>query len=259
MGARLAPAPPGVQAEDADLVVFGVVPAGDDADDVGGAVDDPDVGLVVGDGVAAVVAPVRAGFSRPRRADLLRHHAVLDALVASGAVAPVRFGTVLPDEAAVAGFLAEQRDPLRAVLERLAGRRQHNLRVEHVEEAVLADLVARDQEVRRLRERTRDLPEEASYRDRVRLGELVAHALEQRSAEAAVVVLDAIAGLAEVRVRREPSATQAVDAALLVDVEREQELVDRLEELAAEHHEVLRVRLVGPMAPYDFAGDVPWA
>ena len=42
--------------------------------------------------------------------------------------------------------------------------------------------------------------------------------------------------------------------ALLVDDERRGELEQHLESLAEAVHERIRLRLMGPMAPYDFVG-----
>ena len=45
-----------------------------------------------------------------------------------------------------------------------------------------------------------------------------------------------------------------LDVALLVDDERRADFEEQLESLAEEVHERIRLRLVGPMAPYDFVG-----
>jgi hypothetical protein len=55
-------------------------------------------------------------------------------------------------------------------------------------------------------------------------------------------------------VRRDPGPGAALDAALLVDTARSQELEDTLEHLAETAHGRLRLSLVGPLAPYDFVG-----
>ncbi|KAB2811467.1 hypothetical protein F9L07_06135 [Pimelobacter simplex] len=256
-----APAETGETGETGALTVFGVVPA---ADASGAELpDDLRVTFVPGAGpagLAAAVAPAPPPYARPGRAELLHHHAVLDALAARGATVPVRFGTIAPDRAGVVDFLSEQHDRLAATLDALTGRRQLNLRATYVEDAVLADLVVSDPEIRALRERTRDVGEDASYPDRIRLGELVARGLAERGARDADVLLGSVEPLvADLRVRSEPAGTQLLDVALLVDDVRTPHLLDRLEELAEANHELIRLRLVGPMAAYDFAGDPPWA
>jgi hypothetical protein len=237
------------------LLVYGVVRSGTGADRLDGLAAE----LVAAGDLAAVVGEVEPG-RRVRRADLLEYNSVLDTLAGRGPVVPVRFGSVLPDREAVAEFLAHQRDQLTAALDRLTGRRQYNLRVTYVEEVVLAELVAEDPEIRELRARTAAAPEAASYADRVRLGELVARALENWSVQDGQALLARIVpDVAAYRVRSTSSATQVLDVALLVDDARAEEVVDRLEDLARENRESLRMRLVGPLAAHDFAEDGGWA
>ena len=68
--------------------------------DVAG-VDGAAVSIVGGAGLAAIVSAVAAADVQPRRADVLAHAAVLDAVVGTRDVLPLRFGTVLADEDAV--------------------------------------------------------------------------------------------------------------------------------------------------------------
>ena len=246
------------------LLVYGVVRAPGDRDDrdARGDLDDLDgnaAELVSAADIAAVVCAVAPDVVRVRRADLLAYHSVLDALAARGPVVPVRFGSVLPGRDAVAEFLAQHCEQLTAALDRLTGRRQYNLRVSYVEEVVLAELVAEDPEIRDLRARIASVPDDASYPDRVRLGELVARSLENWSERDAEALLAAVEpDVVAYQVRSAPSATQVLDVALLVDDARAEQVVDHLEELARQNHETLRMRLVGPLAAHDFAEETPW-
>ncbi|MBM0124620.1 GvpL/GvpF family gas vesicle protein [Pimelobacter simplex] len=239
------------------LLVFGVVPAPDDGPPV--ILNDSSAMAVAHSGVAAVVAPVR--LDRPAgRAELKQYQAVLDDVVAQTAVVPVRFGTVLEDEEAVLEFLARQHDQLGLALDRLRGHRQYNLRVTYREEEVLAQLVAGEPEIEALRNRTKDLPEDASYADRIRLGELIARALEARAADDARPLLDTIAPLAaDLRVRQQPGGLQVLDVALLVEDQRAEQMLDALEALASENRDLLVFRAVGPLPAYDFVEDAAWA
>jgi Gas vesicle synthesis protein GvpL/GvpF len=109
--------------------------------------------------------------------------------------------------------------------------------------------------VRHLREATRDLPEDASVGERIKLGELVTRSWEQWAhADADRILAELVPMLSTYRVRREPGLGAVLDLALLVDDQRSQEVEDRLEAMAAEAAGRIRFRLAGPMAPYDFVG-----
>lgn len=250
-----------VGAEEA-LFVYGVLREQDAARvgiDLTG-LDGAPVRLVAGGPLAAAVTSVTLERPPGRRAELLAYQSVVDVLAEAGPVAPVRFGSVLPDDATVVEeLLLPQQEQLVETLASLEGRRQYNLRATYVEDAVLADLVTTDPEIRALRDVTRGLPEDAGHGERARLGELVFHAMQDRSTFDAEVLVDAVAPLTvDHLMRTGPSPTQVLDVALLVDDDRVDRLLTRLEELAEAVHERIRMRLLGPMAPYDFVGEAGW-
>jgi hypothetical protein len=241
---------------DTALFVYAVVPADRDVPIGLTGVDDAPVELVAHGQVAAVVGRMAAERPPGRRADLTAYSSVVEALASDGPVAPMRFGTVVPDEeTVVAELLAPYADELAQQLTELEGRTQYHLRVTFVEETVLTEITEAVPEVRRLREATRDLPEDAAMGDRVRLGELVTRSWERWArADADRIVSELVPIVTTYRERREPGLSSVLDLALLVEHERAGELEDRLEALAAEAHGRLNLRLAGPMAAYDFVG-----
>lgn len=238
--------------------VYGIVPAEVrlPAEVIG--LDDRPVSIVVHGQVAALVGPVPLDRPPQLRNDLLRYAEVLDSLVTSTPVVPVRFGAVMADQQQVAEeILAPREECLAELLAELAGRVQYRLRARYVEDVVLTEVVNSDPRVRELRERTRDLPEDASYGDRVRLGELVARAVEERRQGDADDLLQAVLPYAtEHRVSPASRPTDVAEVSLLVEADRRDELETSLEALAEAVHERIRLSLVGPTAAYDFVEDV---
>lgn len=236
--------------------MYGVTAAATRLPDGLTGLDGAGVRLVAHGPVAAVVGQIALERPPGRRAELLAYSGVLDAVAQTAPVAPVQFGSVLADEeSVVADLLAPQAGELEAMLGGLAGRRQLTLRATYLEHVVLAEVVAADPEIRDLRERTRELPEDAAVADRIRLGELVARAVEERREVDAETLLDEVLPhTAAYRLRPGSGLEHVVDAALLVDEDRRPDLERRLEDLAEALHERIRLQLVGPMAPYDFTG-----
>lgn len=241
--------------QDTAVLVYGVVadaPATAPEDEVGP--DGTALRRVTFHDLAAVVGGVDPGW-RPGREDLLRYSSVLDGLARQGPVVPVQFGSLLADEQEVVDqVLAPEEERLTELLHSLEGKVQVQVRARYVEEAVLREVVETDPEVRALRERTRGLPEDAAYGDRVRLGELAANAVTERAAEDAEAVLDVLRPHAVAEIARPVGGLDVLDAVALVEAERFPVLEEALETYAEAAYDRLRIRLMGPTAPYDFVG-----
>jgi hypothetical protein len=223
-------------------------------------IDDVPLRLVTHGSVAAVVSEISLDRPPGRRAELLAYSSVVDALLAGGVVVPVQFGSVLLDEQSVVEDLLAPAEPYFAdLLDQLTGRSQLNVRASYRGDAVLAEVVAQEPDVATLRARTRGQPPDALVGDRVRLGELVAQAMEVKRDEDTAALCDVILPLAVAhRLTRGSGLETVFDLTLLVDDDRRPELEDLLEDLAEAVHERIGLRLVGPVAPYDFVGEQPW-
>jgi hypothetical protein len=244
------------RAPETGYYVYGVVPAGGGTRSPLRGIDDAVVELVEHEQVAAAVSVI--GLDRPpgRRAELMAHTEVVDGLAAAGPVLPVTFGSVMASrDDVVHDLLAPDHDGLVDQLANLAGCRQFNLRATYVEDQVLGEVVRDHPEIAELRRRTRELPPGTMHPDLVRLGELVSRAMEAKRGDDAQAIVETVRRFALDEVpRRGGGVDHLVDLAVLVEDARIPELEEGLEELAEALHERIRLRLVGPVAPYDFAG-----
>jgi len=220
--------------------------------------DDAPLRLISHGPVAAVVNDILVERPPGRRADLLAYSRVVDDLLGGGVVVPVQFGSVLADEHSVLeDFLAPNEEYFTELLDQLEGRAQFNVRAIYREDAALAEIVATDPVVADLRARTRDLPEEVSYADRVRLGELVSQQIDLKREFDTEVLVGSIAPFTAAHHVRMGSGPDVVfDLTVLVDDDHRASFEQQLEDLAEAVHERMRLRLVGPVAPYEFVGDV---
>lgn len=235
--------------------VFGVVAAGASVPAVDETGPAEGLRLIECKGLAAVVGTFAEDRELGRAADLLTHDRVVGAFVAAGTtVLPLRFGTLVADEDAVIDdVLAARHNELRDELDRLEGRVQYTLKVRYDQDVVLREVVAADPEIARLRAETSG-DGTASLDRRMRLGELVVHALEQCRARDAQTVLDELGAVAAQRAHEPGAPDEVLGMALLVDRERASAFERRVDKLARRHHPRLRVRLVGPSPAYDFVG-----
>src|SRR5262245_7863526 len=90
---------------DTALFVYAVVRADRDLPSDLSGVDGNAVALVPHGDIGAVVSVLAADRPAARRADLTAYSDVMEALVPGGAVAPIRFGCLVPDDGAVVSEL----------------------------------------------------------------------------------------------------------------------------------------------------------
>jgi hypothetical protein len=204
--------------------------------------------------IAAIVGVLDGDRPIGRRSDIVAHSEVLDAMAGSGAIIPVRFGSAFEDQAQVIEFLlAPQAERLLEILTSLKGTAQFTVRVRYDEPTVLGEVVSERADVAQLREETRGEPEVATYHARVRLGELVAKALESKREVDGQAVTDALVSHSVAwRTLAGSGLDHLIDVAFLVQDQQREDFEAAAEELAQRLAPRARVRLVGPVPPYDF-------
>ncbi|TDD62611.1 GvpL/GvpF family gas vesicle protein [Actinomadura darangshiensis] len=253
------PGDPAAQGGPVPQYVYGVTRKGTALPQDVGGLDDRPVSLVQDGGVcAAIVSDLPADRPLGDRADLVAHQRVLNALVDAGTVVlPFRFGAALADRAAVEKeLLAGNSERLGQVLDQLEGRVELRLKATYVQETVLREIMDAEPEIAALSQRLREVPPDiadAVYYDRVRLGELIAQSLERLRESDGQVLLDGAAPLAEAFARKSPAREEDVlDVSFLVRADRRAEFEQTVDKLGQAHGDRIRLRLIGPLAPYDF-------
>ena len=226
-------------------------------DDLAGLGPSGKVSTIVHGDVAAIISDVPADRPLGTRDDLIAHETVVDTVASSAAVLPMRFPAVVEEEGVVEELLAPNHDRFVAALGQLEGRVQYTLKGRYEQEVVLREVAGADPEIQAIQQEIRDLPEDATYHQRLRLGELVVNGLEElRDAEAEQLVDRLAPYAAEVAVHSPGQPDDVVHAAFLVERERTQEFEDAVEQIGEELHGRARLRLLGPLAPYDFVPEV---
>ncbi|MCE3553104.1 GvpL/GvpF family gas vesicle protein [Pseudonocardia sp. RS11V-5] len=211
------------------------------------------VSTVVHEKVAAIVGDVPLDRPLGTRDDLVAHEAVVDSVAAHTTVLPMRFPAVIEEEGVLEELLEPHHDRFVRALDQLEGTVQYTLKGRYDQDVLLREVVEEDSGVRELQERIRGVPEDAAYYDRVKLGELIVKALEERRDVDAKDILDRIGPFAEAVSATTPTQPEdVVNAAFLVRRDGAEEFEAAVEELGGDTHEWLKLRLLGPLAPYDF-------
>lgn len=203
--------------------------------------------------VAAIVSDLPTDRPLGTRDDLIAHERVLDTVAQRCAVVPMRFPAVVEESGVVDELLAPHEERFVEVLARLDGLVQFTLKARYERDVVLREIAEDDDEIMALRQRVSELPEDASYYDRIRLGELVVGEMERRRNDEGSRVLERLQPFAvAVSVRQQTQPDEVVNAAFLVARDNIGAFDDAVEEVGRDLDGRMRFRLLGPLAPYDF-------
>jgi hypothetical protein len=243
--------------------VYGIVPSDVEVTQGARGVGDPParVRLVCTGSVGALVSEIDPAGSLGRPADLLAHQHLLDAAAACTPVLPLRFGMVLADSRTVQDELLVPHEPeFAAALGDLDGHAQFVVKGRYDEEPLLRTVLARHREAIRLREAIIAAGGPAGARSAsIQLGEIVSAAIrEQRHADTAALAQCLDPCCVTGSVRAPTHELDAVHLAVLAPSGRRRDVEAAVAGMARAWAGRVGLRLLGPMAPYDFVTATSW-
>jgi hypothetical protein len=233
--------------------IYGIVSADAEPPDGTGIAGAP-LRVIAARGAAALVSELPDKELRFGRDAAMTHARVLEDALTRGTVLPMRFGVVVADQDEVRErVLDSHADELADQLEQLEGKVELAVRATYEEEPLMREIVASHPEIARRRERLRGLPADATYYDRIGLGELVADAIERTREHDANTILEVLSPLAIAVEIGQPSHERvALSASFLVERGQLERFDAALEDMAKANAERLRFKLTGPLPPHSF-------
>ncbi len=210
--------------------------------------------VVAGEDASALVSEIRGENVRLGRDEVLVHARVLERALERGPVLPMRLGVVMASPEEVRSRLLDEYGPeLRSQLVELEGKIEIRIRATYDEESLLREVVREHPEIGSLQASLRGTSADASYYDRIRLGELVAGAVERRREHDAHAIVDALADAAlAVEIGGAAHERVVVQASFLVEQLRLPEFNQIVDDVAAGYGGRIRFKYTGPRPPHSF-------
>jgi hypothetical protein len=243
------------------VYVYGIMPADVEIESGTTGVGDPpgEVRVVRSGDLAALVSDVATDRPLGRPEDLVAHEELLDASAADVPILPLRFGAVISgDEAVAEELLDAQHDEFMSALDQLEGHTEYVLRGRYVEDAILREVISEDPDARQLLEQIKSVGkanEMATRELRMQIGEIINNAVAIKREADTLAAGDALAGHVVASVARPPThELDAVHVALFVENSEAADMERTVEQMASDWSGRIDLRLLGPMAAYDFVG-----
>src|SRR5690242_5696642 len=234
--------------------VYGVVRAGGKSPPGARGIAKKQVRIVDADGIGALTSDVPPGDLEAGREELMAHSRVLERAIEQGAVLPMQFGVVMPDESAIREQLLDpHRGELEAQLEEMEDKFEVNVKAIYDERALLTEVINEEPEVAKLRQAMHGQPEDAMHFERIRLGELIAGAVNDKRDRDADEILRRLANHAvAVEVGEPVHERMALNASFLIERQAQKKFDSELDRIAEEQGGRLRFKYTGPLAPHSF-------
>jgi hypothetical protein len=234
--------------------VYGVVRAGEEPRVRAEGIAGGPVITIAEDGLAALASEVPDTELRSGREELTTHARILEEALEGGVVLPMRFGIVMESEESVRRDLLERhREELAAQLEELDGKVELNVKGIYDEDVLMREVIESSSQIARLRESLQGKDEDATYYERIRLGEMVSEAVTARRQEDSDRYVARLGPFAAAVEAGEPvHERMAVNASFLVSQDGVPAFDEELERLGAEEAGRVRFKYTGPLPPHSF-------
>jgi hypothetical protein len=160
----------------------------------------------------------------------------------------------MSDAEEVLGRVLKEHGPeLRAQLAEMEGKVEIRIRAAYDEVSLLRDVVRERPQIAMLRNSVATRPANASYYDRIRLGELVAAAVERHREIDAQAIIEALGAHALAVATGEPSHERVVmQASFLVERSHLPAFNAMVDQVAEGYGGQIRFKYTGPLPPHSF-------
>jgi len=205
-------------------------------------------------GLAAAVSDSPIVEYESTRRNMMAHTLVLEEIMRDFTILPVRFGIVAPSVEAIQEQVLQRRyGELNGLIAEMEGRIELGLKALWYEGVIFEEIVAENPPIRRLRDSLMGRTPEESYYDRIHLGEMIEAALRKKRDEDSESILVRLRPLVhKTRLTHLITDRMILNAAFLVDRDREAEVDQVVQQLDAEMGKRMMFKYVGPVPPYNF-------
>ncbi len=203
--------------------------------------------------IAAVVSKTDVYIFDPTRENALAHEHVIETVMKAFTIIPMSFGTVFRTDDDIREVLRSIYVSLKDVLKQMAGKVEFGLKVNWDRDQVIEELKREDEEIHRFNHEITRKHLQSTYLARMQLGRMIDKALVERSATYVREIYDSLRSVCVASRDNKPIGDKMImNAAFLIDRERETEFDEAVNKIARKFGDRLNFKYTGPWPPYNF-------
>lgn len=187
------------------------------------------------------------------RENTIAHEKAIEEAMKEYTVLPVRFATIAEDEEKVKKILEREHDSFLDLLKDMEGKKELGLKAIFIEDVTYKEILEKHQDIRVLKEKIASISPEKTYFQRMEIGRLVEQALREEKEICKKDILDTLSPLAEeVKINNTYGELMIINAAFLVEKDRESEFDQKVGELGEKYKDKIKFKYVGTLPPFNF-------
>lgn len=203
--------------------------------------------------IAAVVSNTQVFIFDPTRENALAHEHVIETVMKNYTIIPMSFGTVFRTENDIREVLRSIYSSLKDVLHQMSGKLEFGLKVNWDRDRIIEDIKQEDEEIRKFHQEIVRKHLQSTYLARMQLGRMIDKALAERSIRYVREIYESLRGVCVASRDNQPIGDKMImNAAFLVEREREPEFDDAVNKIAKKYGQRLKFKYTGPWPPYNF-------
>jgi hypothetical protein len=203
--------------------------------------------------IAAVVSNTSVYIFDPTRENALAHEHVIETVMKNYTIIPMSFGTVFRTDDDIREVLKSIYPSLKDVLHQMAGKLEFGLKVNWDRDQIIEDIKRDDEEIRQFHQEIIRKHLQSTYLARMQLGRMIDKALAERSITYVREIYEALRSVCVASRDNQPIGDKMImNAAFLVEREREGEFDSAVNKIARKYGQRLKFKYTGPWPPYNF-------
>ncbi len=203
--------------------------------------------------IAAVVSKTSVYIFDPTRENALAHEHVIETVMKTHTIIPMSFGTVFRTDDDIREVLRSIFVSLKDVLKQMEGKLEFGLKVNWDRDRIIEELKDSDEEIRQFHQEITRKHLQSTYFARMQLGRMIDKALSERAAQYVRDIYEALRNVCVASRDNKPIGDKMImNAAFLVERDREAEFDAAVNKIAKFYGELLNFKYTGPWPPYNF-------
>lgn len=203
--------------------------------------------------ISAVVSRTPVFIFDPTRENALAHEHVIETVMKTHTIIPMSFGTVFRTDDDIREVLRSIYPSVKDVLKQMAGKVEFGLKVTWDRDRIVEELQREHEEIHRFHQEITRKHLQSTYFARMQLGRMIEKALQERSAEYVRDIYESLRAVCVASRDNKPIGDKMIlNAAFLLEREREAEFDDAVNHVAKKFGDRLNFKYTGPWPPYNF-------